>query len=299
MKILITGGAGFIGSTLAEELVKTNEVTVVDNFHTGNVDNLRPIINKIHLIHGTSGQTEKFTDAYDVIFHHGMYSSSPMYFDDPTRVGGTITDFIKLLEHARKNNSKVIFASTSSLYYGKKPPHTEDMDIEVTDFYTEARVEMERLAHLYTTLYGLPIIGLRYFSIYGPKERYKTKYANIISQFLWAIKNNKSPVVYGDGTQTRDFIYIVDVIRANMHALTVNKQGVYNIGTGVETSVNQVLEFLTKKVGKKIRPEYIQNKIKNYVQRTQADTSLAEKELGFKSHIPLEQGIERLIKSIY
>lgn len=299
MNILITGGAGFIGSTLAEEFVTDNTVTVVDNFHTGSTGNLQAILHKIKVINATSGQTEKFTDAYDVIFHHGMYSSSPLYKDDPTRVGSTITDFIKLLELARKYNSKVIFASTSSLYNGKNPPHTEDMHIEATDFYTEARVEMERLAQLYTSLYGLPIIGLRYFSIYGPKEKYKTKYANIITQFLWAIKKGESPVVYGDGTQTRDFIYISDIVRANVRALNADKKGVYNIGTGVETSINEVLEALSKKLGKKVKPEYIQNKIQNYVQRTKADTSLAEKELGFRSTVTLEKGIELLIQSIY
>ncbi len=297
MNILVTGGAGFIGSNLVKRLVQEEYiVTVIDNFYTGNKDNLKGLEQKIKIISGTSGETQKFNENYDIIFHKGIYSSTPMYKEKPSRVADVIGDFINLLEYARKNETKIVWASTSSLYNGQPPPHKENMEIKVTDLYTEARYEMERLAQLYTQLYGVKNIALRYFSMYGPNEKTKGTYANLVSQFLWALQKNEQPIVYGDGKQTRDFMYIDDAIEANIHAMkSTIPFGVYNIGTGVETTVNAMLNLLNKKLNKKITPKYVDSKIANYVMRTQADTTKAEKELGFKAKIRLEEGIERLI----
>jgi len=295
--ILITGGAGFIGSSLVERLSREkNNITVVDNFHTGSEDNLRKFKNSIKIIKCSSGDCEKFEKSYDILFHQGIYSSSPMYKENPLLTARCIEDFLKLLEFARRYDIKIVWASTSSLYNGHDPPHKESMQVKVTDHYTEARYAMERMAELYNKLYGLSIIALRYFSVYGPNELSKKQYANLVTQFLLAMKNNEQPVIYGDGKQTRDFTYVTDVVEANILAARANiKFGIYNVGNGKETSINDMIGIINKKLAKAIKPKYIENKVTNYVARTMADTKKAEKELGFRSKISLEEGIQNLI----
>ena len=293
MKILVTGALGFIGSNLTERLVKDgHEVFVLDNLHTGSEANVSTIKDKIKILKMNSSDIAKINEKFDVIFHQGIYSSSPMYKENPQLTATVISEWISILEYTRKNNNKLIFASSSSLYNGNTPPHREDMEIKIRDFYAEARYAMERLARLYHDLYGVQVVGLRYFSVYGPHEKSKGKYANLVSQFLWELKAGRQPVLLGDGTQSRDFIYADDVVEANILAMKYNKFGIFNVGTGKSVNLNEVVQLLNKKLGTNIQPKYEQNKIKNYVQHTLADTSLAKKELGFSAKITLEKGID-------
>ncbi len=296
MDILVTGGAGFIGSNLVTALIKEGHgITVLDNFHTGSEQNLTHT--KITLVKGGVGELDKLNVGKpEVIFHQGVYSSSPMYKENPRLVAKALDDFIVLLEFAKKCNAQVIFASTSSVYNGIAPPHKENIIPKTTDFYSEARIAMERIAELYHKLYNMKIIGLRYFSVYGPNEKSKGQYANLISQFLWAMTKGEVPIIYSDGTQSRDFIYVEDIVRANILAMKSNsKFGMYNVGTGKTYTLNQLVDILNKKLDTSIKPEYIENKVKNYVQITLADTTKAKKELGFEAKITLENGIEKLI----
>lgn len=297
MKCLVTGGLGFIGSNLAEKLVAQNhEVHIIDNYHTGNEENIREIKNKIKLHKMSSGELEKCGQKFELIFHNGIYSSTPMYKDNPLLTGSVTYDWLKILEYARKNESKIVYASTSSMYNGQKPPHREDMEVKITDFYSEARLYMERLAQLYDSLYKVCSVGLRYFSVYGPHEKSKGNYANLISQFLWSMNEDKKPVIYGDGTQTRDFTFVEDIVEANLLASAYKKTDVFNAGTGRETSINEAINILNQKLHKKIQPEYVINPLKNYVTFTQADTKKAEQLLKFKAKVKLEDGIDQLIK---
>lgn len=298
MKILVTGGLGFIGSNIAGRLVREgHQVTILDNKHTGNEHNISGLKGKAKVQIGRSGDVEKLGEKFDVIFHEGIYSSTPMYKEDPHRVAEVIEDFISILEYAKKNGIKVVWASSSSVYNGVKPPQREDAVIPVTDFYTEARLAMERLSELYHKLYGVKAIGLRYFSVYGPHEESKGRYANLVSQFMWAMEKGESPSVYGDGSQTRDFTYIEDVVEANLLAMKSNVGfGIYNIGTGKSITINGMIEVLGKAMGKPVEPVYTQNPIKNYVEHTLASTSKAERELGFKARVGLEQGIGKILK---
>ena len=296
MKVLITGGAGFIGSNLSEELTKETEVIVLDNLHTGNLKNLKGINAKIITKSCSEIPNLEFGNL-DFIFHLGVPSSSPMYKENPCLVGEAINDFIKILELAKKNNCPVIYASTSSIYNGNPVPWKEDLETKVSDFYTEARYSMERLAELYFQLYEVPSIGLRFFSVYGPKEETKGEYANLVSQFLWVMEKNEQPVIYGDGSQRRDLTFVSDIVKGcllSMKKLEKEKIcAIYNLGTGKNYSLNEVIELLNKILGKNIKPKYIENPIKNYVVETLADTSKAEKELGFKAKIELEDGINK------
>ncbi|MEM0101408.1 MAG: NAD-dependent epimerase/dehydratase family protein [Candidatus Methanomethyliaceae archaeon] len=296
MKIIVTGGCGFIGSNLVEQLVKDGyEVIIFDNLSTGNLKNIEGL--NVKFFNKPYEKMSELVSNIDIIFHLGMPSSSPMYKNNPELVGKTINDAIAIFEYARKNNCKVVYASTSSLYNGNIPPYKEDMPIYVTDYYTECRYAIERLAMLYNKLYGVKSVGLRLFSVYGPKEEYKKEYANIISQFLWLIKQNKPPIIYGDGNQTRDFIHVLDVVKAFILAMEKDfEYEIFNIGTGKAYSFNDVINLINKILEKNIKPIYKPNPIKNYVYHTLADTSKAEKILEFRAKINLEDGIKSLIK---
>ncbi len=299
MKVLVTGALGFIGSNIVERLVRDGHtVTALDCMHTGSEDNVASVKGKIKIVKAHSGELGKIGEKFDIIIHEGTYSSSPMYKNDPHLVAKALDDWISILEYAKQNNTRIVWAATSSVYSGQDPPHKEGMDVKVTDFYTEARYEMERLAELYHKLFGVQSVGLRYFSVYGPHERSKGKYANLISQFLWDMQKGEQPVVYGDGSQTRDFTYVDDVVEANMLAMKSQiKFGIYNVGTGSSITINDMIAMLARKLGKDMKPKYVENKIKNYVQDTLADTSRADKELGFRAKVSLDQGIDRLIKA--
>jgi len=296
LKVIVTGGCGFIGSNLVERLVKDGySVVVFDNLHTGSLRNIEGL--DVEFYNEPYSKIMDIVQEAEVIFHLGIPSSSPMYKENPRLVGDAINDAIQIFESAKRYGCKVVYASSSSIYNGNKVPFREDMPIHVTDYYTECRYAIERLAKLYNILHGVKSVGLRFFSIYGPKERFKGKYANIISQFLWAMLRDEPPVIFGDGTQTRDFTHVHDVVDALLLAWKKDFEcEIFNVGTGVAHSFNEIVEILNRILGKNIQPIYKPNPIKNYVYHTLADTTKAEKLLGFKARISLEEGIRSLIK---
>jgi len=184
-RILITGVAGFVGSNLVEELSRDNSILVMDNMHTGLVSNLDGFMDRIELRVLDTEDIFEVDFTPDVIFHLGMYSSTPMYRENRSLVHKVVDGTMKVMEFAKKNNSRVVAASSSSIYNGHPTPQREDMVPMVTDFYTEARLSAERLTTLYTKMFGLKATCLRFFSVYGPRERSKGPYANLVSQFIW------------------------------------------------------------------------------------------------------------------
>ncbi|RLJ06720.1 MAG: nucleoside-diphosphate sugar epimerase [Candidatus Aenigmatarchaeota archaeon] len=288
MEVLVTGGAGFIGSNLVEKLAKRHEVAVFDTFHTGKKENLRGI--KCRILKRPEAVRPK------IIFHLGMPSSSPMYRENRYKLLECLEVSIRVFELARKTDSKIVYASTSSLYNGNKPPFKEDMPVIPTDFYTEGRYWVERLAKVYDSLYGLRSVGLRLFSVYGPRDARKGRYANIITQFALEIMRGRRPVIYGNGRQTRDFIHVEDVVRAFILASKYPKTDIFNVGTGEEHSFNDVVRLLNRLLGKNIKPVYKPNPIRNYVKRTLADMRKARRLLGFKARYGFEDGIKRYLE---
>lgn len=299
MKYLVTGGAGFIGSNLVHDLVEeSQEVIVVDNLSTGSVENISDIIDKIKFIKASCAETPKIKELKDLdgIYHYGIPSTTQLYRDDRLLVGRAVNEFIEILELAKREDCKVVYASSSSVYNGNTPPFREDMTVYIKDFYTEARYLMERMAKLYNDFYKVRSVGFRFFSVYGPREEAKKNFANLVSQFMWDMKKGKPPLIYGDGTQTRDFTYVDDINYGFKLGMENNINGdVFNLGTGKCYSLNELVDILNEILDTNIKPIYKKNPIQNYVQETLADTSKAREYFGFEPRVHLKEGIKKII----
>ena len=298
--ILVTGGAGFIGSHLVRAL-RGEDVVIVDNFHTGRKSNLDGF--RGHVVKTDSRNVGRTQLKPDVILHLGIYSSSPMYLADHGLVGEVNSGATSVFDLAAKCGSRVVFASTSSLYYGQRLPYKESPEMRVapSDFYTEARVAVERLAEVYSDRFGVPSVGLRFFSVYGPGEESKGVYANMLTQFVWAAKGlslklmGKRPTVYGDGSIERDFVHVDDVVAALKLAMK-NGSGPMNVGTGKSHSLKEVMARISAMTGQDVSKKVDFIPIpKNYLLKQVADTMKAENELGFKATIDIDAGIRSLL----
>ncbi len=295
MRVLVTGGCGFIGSHIVEELhEKGFEVYVLDDFSLGVEENVEGL--DVKIFRGASGDVVRLDFRVDAIFHNGIPSSSPMYKRDPWLTSRVANDMISILEYAKKNKSKVILASTSSIYNGNPIPWREDLPVFVTDYYTEARYYCERLCKLYSDMHGVEAVALRYFSVYGEREQHKGGYANVLTQMIWSGLRGVEFVIYGDGSQTRDLIYVKDVAEANIKALEYSdsKFEVFNVGGGRAYSFKDLLNMLRKE-GLEVKARFVENPIKNYVYHTLADTKKAEEVLKFKAKWKVEEVLPRLI----
>lgn len=301
MKYLVTGGAGFIGSNLTERLVKEgHKIIVADNLSTGSLKNLRAVKNKIKFIKSPVAKVLKNKSIKDLdgIYHFGIPSSTPLYRNNPYLVGEAINEFIAVLELAKREKCKLVYASSSSLYNGNPTPFREDMPVLVKDLYTEARYAMERLSHLYYDWYKTQSTGIRFFSAYGLHEEAKKNFANLVTQFLWNAQRGEEAIVYGDGNQTRDFTYAKDIIEGCVLAMNNEKveHDIFNIGAGRQFTINEMLKILERNLNKKIKIKYVPNPLQGYVYETWADTSKAKRILGFKPRYTLERGLKEIIE---
>ena len=299
-KALITGGAGFIGSNLAEMLLERDvEVKILDSMYLGTPENLEGL--DVEIIEGSVMDDERVKEAVegcDTVFHNAARSSAPMHKENPAEGARiNIEGFVNVVEEAMEQDvEKVVYASTSSMYGSVEPPHREDMGEKPTNRYSASKIARELYADVYADK-GLDITGIRYFSVYGPREKSKGRFANIISQFLWSMLDDESPKVFGDGEQTRDFTFVKDIARANILAAEKGESGqYYNIGTGKETSFNTVVDKLNEELGKDIEPEKVENPIKNYVRRTKADFSRAKEDLGYEPEYSFEEGLKETVE---
>ncbi len=297
-RIIVTGGAGFIGSNLVDRLCKYNQVLVIDNLHTGSKANLSGAFKSgnVKFLDGDSGSISNANFDADLVYHLGMYSSSPMYKKNPELLGKVASEMISVLEYVKQMKIPLVFASTSSIYNSLKPPYKEDARYIVSDYYTEGRIFCERVSELYNRLYGCNVAAMRFFSVYGRHEEAKKNYANLISQFMWDMKQDRQPVIYGDGKQKRDFVHVDDVVEALVLATKIKGFDILNVGTGKSYTLNQAVEVLNKKLGKNIKPKYIKMPVSNYVMETLADTKKSKMVLGFRARVSLDDGIEMLLE---
>jgi len=298
MKVLVTGGAGFIGSNVANTLARDGaEVVVLDDLSLGIPTNLDPAV-KFH--RGDVRRAEDvrpLCDGADYAIHIASRSSVGMYYPLPAEaLDVATTGLVRVLDAAREFGvKKVVYASTSSLYSRVPPPHRESTPIVPGSFYELGKMINEETARIYNEEWGLPSVGLRYFAVYGPNEAHKTRFANIVTQFLWAMQKGEAPVIYGDGTQTRDFTYVSDIVAGTLQAMRGEYHGVLNLGTGTATSFNDVVRLLNGALGTTIEARHVPSPIQNYVHDTLADTTLARKAIGYEPKVSLEQGVAKMV----
>jgi len=296
-RVLVTGGAGFIGSNLANHLATDNDVVAVDDCYLGVPENLD---SAVEFVEASVLEDDLPTDV-DVLFHLAARSSYAMHEENPTagaRVN--VEGFVNTVEQAREDGCEtVVYASTSSIYGSRTDPSPEDMPVTVNTGYEASKMARERYAEYFQNHYGLSLAGLRFFSVYqgyGGAEEHKGEYANVITQFADDIASGQSPKLYGDGTQTRDFTHVSDIVRGTELAADHELNGVYNLGTGNAYSFDTVVEMINDELGTDLAPEYVENPIPEdvYVHDTCADPSKMREATGWEPEIDFEEGIRRV-----
>jgi len=297
--VLITGGAGFIGSNLANALTPMCNVTVVDNFFMGEPSNLNDKVNILDLdvIH------DDLPTDVDVVYHLAALSSYGMHENDV--IGGLRTNvegFVNTCLQALNDGcEQIVYASTSSVYGDRVNMSPEYMTIEARTAYEASKLSRERYAEYFSNYHGMNMAGMRFFSVYQGyegNEEHKEEYANVIAQFLHDMRNGDRPVLYGDGTQTRDFIHVSDVVVALIAAADNHLDGIYNVGTGEQFSFNYIVELINEELDTDIEPKYVENPIPErvYVNDTIADISKLAAETDWEPSVNIREGIRRVCK---
>ncbi|MCQ4334709.1 NAD-dependent epimerase/dehydratase family protein [Natronomonas sp. F2-12] len=296
-RVLITGGAGFVGSNVANRLAGDNDVLVVDDRSLGTPENLRPAVE----FHERSVLEAGLPTDVDAVFHFAALSSYAMHEAEPGRGARVnIEGFVNVVEQARQDGCEtVVYASTSSVYGDRTTPSAETTAVEAKSGYEASKLARERYAEYFRNHHGLSLAGLRLFSVYGGYgggESHKGEYANVIAQFAEAIANDEPPVLYGDGTQTRDFVHVSDVVDAAVLAAEGGLDGRYNVGTGERRSFETVVEAINGALETSVDPEYVENPIPEsvYVHHTCADASKLREATGWEPEVGFEEGIERV-----
>ncbi|MBU4128860.1 ADP-glyceromanno-heptose 6-epimerase [bacterium] len=289
MKILITGGAGFIGSNLSLTLQKDNSITVVDNLLSGNTKNLESFQGNLITDDITSMNLLKSFKDIDVIFHQAAITDTTVS-DEKRMMEVNVGGFRRILDLALRKRVTLVYASSAGVYGNGKCPMREDQELSPQNVYARSKLLMDEIAIKYKD--KIRIIGLRYFNVYGPREGYKKKAASMIYQLAQQMKASKNPRIFKYGEQSRDFIYVKDVVDATIRAMKAKESGVVNVGTGVVTTFNRVIEILNEVLGTSYEPEYFDNPYSFYQDETRADINRAEELLGFKARYSIEEGIK-------
>ncbi len=300
-KALVTGISGFIGSNLTRRLLNDNlEIYGLDNFSYIDSDMVRKkltFLKDIKLIEGDVSKKETWNNVptdIDYIFHFAGPSSITLFNRTPEKCfNETVFGLYNTLEFAKKNPcvKKVIYPSTGSLYAGNNPPHKENIYTKPRNSYAWAKASCESLASSYSDF--VKSIGLRIFAGYGPGEEWKKDFGSILYLFIRDSLNENPPVIFGDGNQTRDFVYIDNIVEAIVKSSQIDYTGIVNVGTGIPVSFNNLLEIIQKETGNRIPPKYIK-KDQNYVENLKADTGLMKKLINIEP-IPVEEGIKKFV----
>ncbi len=262
-KVVVTGGLGFIGSHLVEKLSENNLVIVIDDQSTGTIDNIKDFnLSKIDTTLGditSIDDLERIFDGCDYVFHQAAAVSVPQSVDDPLSSNEVnITGTLKVLEAAKNAGvKKVVFASSSAVYGDAESlPLSEDNPVNPLSPYAVTKATGELYCNVFSEVYGLPTISLRYFNVFGPRQNPNSQYAAVIPIFIDKMLKNESPVIYGDGEQSRDFVFVKHVVAANIMAAESKLTGAFNIGLGKSTTINRLFEIINEITGKSIKPVY-------------------------------------------
>ena len=305
MKIVITGGAGFIGSNIAEELSKEkdNEIIIVDDLSTGKMANIRKFDQSTNINFARGSITDlnllkRVFKGVDYVFHQAAIPSVPRSIKDPiasnnANINGTLNVLVAARDCGVK---KVVYASSSSVY-GDTPelPKRERMTPNPLSPYAVTKLLGEYYCNVFKDIYGLKTVSLRYFNVYGPRQDPYSDYAAVIPKFINRVSENKPPVIYGDGEQTRDFTFVKDVVRANILAAKSDAEGVYNIANGNRISINELANMIMALIGNNLTPIH-EDPREGDIKHSLADISEAKKNLGYEPGYSLEEGLRGTIE---
>lgn len=300
-RIVITGGAGFIGSHLVEELSQENEVIILDNLFTGKIENIMPFLtnNQVCFIQGSITDLtllQSIFQGVDYVFHQAALTSVPRSVADPVVANEiNIRGVLNVLLAARDNYiKKVIYASSSSVYGGNPNlPQKEELPPNPLSPYAVTKLTGELYCRVFTEVYGLPTVSLRYFNVFGPRQDPDSPYAAVIPIFMKKLFAKEPPVIYGDGEQIRDFTFVKDVVQANILAATNDVTGPVNVGAGKAVSVNKLADILIKLTDNQInglKPIHTPPRPAD-PRQSQADLSKAQT-FGYNPRYTLEEGLK-------
>lgn len=300
---LVTGGAGFIGSNIAEALLEKGEkVRILDNFSTGRIENIQKLIKDIELVRGDLRDLDTVRAAVKgakYVLHYGALPSVPVSVEDPigtneSNITGTLNIIVAAKECAVH---RVVYASTCAVYGNDLTlPKEESMATDPRSPYALQKLAGEYYCRQFSELYGLSTVSLRYFNVFGKRQYPASPYSAVIPRFLEAIFNHKRPVIYGDGEQTRDFVFIDDVINANLLAINAKhvKGAVINIASGERISINDLVKNMSDVLEREIDPDYKEPR-EGDIRHSVADVSEAVKKLGFKAKVPFNEGMKKYV----
>jgi UDP-N-acetylglucosamine 4-epimerase len=310
MKLLITGGCGFIGSNITEYFLENKlfeSIVIIDNLSTGfmqNIQNLFDKYNNLKFIEGNIQDIEvcrNITKNIDAICHQAATGSVPRSINDPFFYHKNNVDgFYNLLIAAKENGCKrFVYASSSSVYGDNQSlPKIEDKTGNVLSPYAATKKINEIYANVFHKCYGMEIIGLRYFNVFGEKQNPNGEYAAVIPKFIDSVKNGKSPTIFGDGSFSRDFTYVKNIVQVNYLALTTTNQDcfgeVFNIGSGGRITINEIFYKICDIMGANITPNYQPNR-KGDIPHSNASIEKAQNMLGYTPEYGFEEGLERTI----
>ena len=306
MKVLITGGGGFIGSHLVREVVaRGGQVVVLDNFSTGRRENLAGILEDIKLVEGDVRSYERVHTAMrgcDFVLHQAALPSVPRSVQDPlTSTEANVTGTLNVLLNARDAGvRRVVFASSSSIY-GANPalPKREDLSPEPMSPYAVSKLAGEGFCRSFRNVYGLECLSLRYFNVFGPRQDPLSEYAAVVPNFMTACLDGSRPRIFGDGEQSRDFTYVDNVVDANMRALEADERvagQVYNVACGERVTLNALLHTLRELTGSDVEAEYDLPRAGD-VRHSLADVTRAREDLGYAPQIGLREGLRRTLET--
>jgi UDP-N-acetylglucosamine 4-epimerase len=310
MKLLITGGCGFIGSNIAEYFLENNlfeYITIIDNLSSGFIGNIENLLEKYQNIKFIKADLKdidvcrNITKNIDAICHQAATGSVPRSVNDPFFYHKNNVDgFFNLLIAAKENNCRrFVYASSSSVYGDNENlPKMEEKTGNVLSPYAATKKINEIYANVFNECYGMEIIGLRYFNVFGEKQNPNGEYAAVIPKFINLVKNGESPIIFGDGSFSRDFTYVKNVVQANYLALTTTKPEcfgeVFNIGAGGRITINELFYKICGIMGKNIVPNYKPNR-KGDISHSNASIDKAQFMLGYSPKIEFEEGLRRTI----
>lgn len=306
LKCLVTGGAGFIGSHLVRALLERGDaVRVLDNLSTGKLSNLEEIKSDIELIVEDLRDSDiclKACEGMDAVFHLGALGSVPRSIEDPftsnaVNVGGSL----HILDAARRGGVKRVVFSSSSSVYGSNPilPKQEDMRPLPRSPYAVSKLAGETYCQAFYASYGLEAVALRYFNVFGPRQSPDSQYAAVIPRFIAALAEGRAPAIYGDGEQSRDFTYVVNVVNANILAASApdSPGKVFNIACGEQITVNALLAGIADRMGCKFEAEYLPERAGD-VRHSRADITAAQTTLGYQPSVFFNEGLDRTVKAL-